>query len=400
MTPSRSSGGLPDPFPRKRGDKRYWVARWYDDRGVRREVESRSYEKAKDKREQRVAGRQPHGTLGGYLHWWVEEHLPRRVAQERLSEQTRIQYAGAIRTHVTPRIGDVPLQQVTIGIVEDLLDRVATEPSPATGRPVSSRRVRAVYETLRSALAAAVRRELLDRNPCEHVETPPRTRREVEPLSRDEARRFVAAASDDPLAALWLVCLANGLRMGEALAISWSRVDLEEGSVQVGPSLTSREGRWILTGGKSQAETMALPGFAAAAFRRQWRLQAEQRMAAGPEWEPATAQRHRQGAVERVVLDDLVFTDEFGGPVAPWVVGNRLAKLCKRAEVRRMTPHELRHNCAALMLAQGATMAEVQLMLRHSSYAITSSTYAHLHDEVRHEWADRMDAALGDDQET
>lgn len=63
--------------------------------------------------------------------------------------------------------------------------------------------VRVVHETLRSTLATAVRRQLPYHNPAELTEAPRRQCREVDPLSRDETRAFVAAAAGaDRLAAL------------------------------------------------------------------------------------------------------------------------------------------------------------------------------------------------------
>lgn len=197
-----------------------------------------------------------------------------------------------------------------------------------------------------------------------------------------------AAASGHPR--VDQVALGCGLRKGEALALRWPDVDLDARAMRVGPSLVRRDRRWLLTRGKGTPVTLALPGFASQALRSHRRAQAEERMAAGPYWHPATVETPAGARL----LDDLVFTTPEGAPIESSAVNTRLHEVCDRAGMRRMSPHELRHQCASLLIAQGATMAEVQLALRHASQAITSSTYAHLHDEVRREWADRMDGLL------
>lgn len=372
---------LPAPF--RRGDGLY-VARWTDQRGQRRQVTSKSWREADAKRDRALAGQSPNTSLAGYLEWWTDTHLARRAAQGRMAETTRVEYRSVIRTHITPRIGDIPLTRVTVGVVEDLLDRAAHEPSPSTGRPLSPRRVGMVYEVLRAALATATRRELIGRNPAELVEPPRREKKRVDVMGRDDARRFVEAARAHRLEALWCVALAAGLRLGEALAITWPRVDLDAGAVEIGPSLSRRDRRWLWTEGKShKVETVALPDFAAQAMRRQRTRQAEERLWAGPAWAPEPD------------LDELVFTTPEGKPLHHWQVSRDLHRVCVAAGVAPMTPHGLRHSCASLLIAQGASMAEVQLLLRHSTQAVTSAIYSHLLPEARREAADRMDAMFG-----
>jgi integrase len=168
-----------------------------------------------------------------------------------------------------------------------------------------------------------------------------------------------------------------GLRIGEALALRWSCVDWDSAQVEVGPSLTRKDRRWIVTGGKSHRTTrMPLPTFALDALRAHRRRQAAEQLAAGPLWQPE--------------LDDLVFTREDGRPLLARSVQRRLDKVCDAAGVPRRSLHGLRHQCAALLIAQGATMAEVQLTLRHATQAMTSSVYASLMPEVAGRNAERM----------
>ena len=55
---------------------------------------------------------------------------------------------------------------------------------------------------------------------------------EIEPLTREEARRILNVAAVKRNGARWSVALALGIRQGEALGLRWSYVDLETGVIR------------------------------------------------------------------------------------------------------------------------------------------------------------------------
>ncbi|MGH9119666.1 MAG: tyrosine-type recombinase/integrase [Acidimicrobiales bacterium] len=56
-----------------------------------------------------------------------------------------------------------------------------------------------------------------------------------------------------------------------------------------------------------------------------------------------------------------------------------------------LTPHELRHTCAALLIAEGADPKAIQAQLRHSSIQITFDVYGHLFPGHLDSVMDRLD---------
>jgi hypothetical protein len=55
--------------------------------------------------------------------------------------------------------------------------------------------------------------------------------------------------------------------------------------------------------------------------------------------------------------------------------------------------HDLRHTCAALLIAQGAHPKAIQVHLGHSSIQVTMDRYGHLFPDALEHLADRLDAA-------
>ena len=54
-------------------------------------------------------------------------------------------------------------------------------------------------------------------------------------------------------------------------------------------------------------------------------------------------------------------------------------RLLDRAGIRRRKPHQLRHSCASMMIADGKTILQVQGQLRHANPEITMRVYSHLY---------------------
>jgi integrase len=93
--------------------------------------------------------------------------------------------------------------------------------------------------------------------------------------------------------------------------------------------------------------------------------------------------------------DGFVFTAAKGGPLRhnnfyQRVFCPALARAGLPAQVRF---HDLRHTCAALLIAQGAHPKAIQAHLGHSSIQVTMDRYGHLFPDALEQLADRLDAA-------
>jgi integrase len=63
------------------------------------------------------------------------------------------------------------------------------------------------------------------------------------------------------------------------------------------------------------------------------------------------------------------------------------------AGLEDLSPHDLRHTAASLLVASGANVKAVQRMLGHASAAMTLDVYSGLFDDDLGALADRMDLA-------
>lgn len=251
------------------------------------------------------------------------------------------------------------------------------------GRVLSARTIQFVHAVLRSGLQHAVREELIGRNVAKLVSPPRAAPAEVVALDPAVARRFLRFAREHWLAALWLILLTTGLRRGEVLGLAWSDVDLDSGTMRVRRTVQKLGDVFVFGEPKSarSRRTLPLPEVCVTALHAHVGITRER--ADGPQ--------------TRVPVQpaDLIFVTRSGRPVDPRSVNRAFGRLLARAGLPHARVHDLRHTCATLLLADGASDRDVMELLGHSSIGITMNTYAHVLDESKRRMASRMDGLFG-----
>jgi integrase len=93
---------------------------------------------------------------------------------------------------------------------------------------------------------------------------------------------------------------------------------------------------------------------------------------------------------------DLVFPNRVGNPQSPQnLVQRAFYPALRRAGLRKIRFHDLRHTCASLLLHNGELITRVQAILGHASPAITLSVYAHILPTKDDGAARRLDQLIG-----
>ena len=367
------------------------------------------------------------GTLVGDERQTVSEFLTRwlqDVARTRVRPRTFVGYQAAIERHISPHLGRVRLAKLA---PQHLQAWMAT----LEAQGVSAGRRRYARVVLRMALNTAIRWRLITMNVATLIDAPRTTTREIRSLNPDEARSLLDACRNHPLDAFVTVALGCGLRLGEALGLQWSDVDLDGGTLQVRravqrfggdasarrPLLAERkrlraalratprtpraaetrtrlrhelhEIRAAFSKVKTSVQvtelksdcsrrTIALPAVVITALRSHRTRQLEARLAAGSRWENG----------------DFVLTSSIGTPLEPRNVTRQFKNLLTAAKLPDMRLHDLRHSCATLLLAQGVNPRVIMETLGHSQVSLTLNTYTHVLPAVQRDAAARINAVL------
>jgi integrase len=342
-------------------------------------------------------------TVKEYLTYWLHQ-----IAEPAVRRTTFASYEPLVRLYLIPGLGRRRLRDLRAPHIRTWLNTVAQtcqccaqgkdakRAEKPGGKPQccakgeccgsvpSDTTVRYLLKLLRAALQAATEEELIERNVARLVKLRVTAGKKIAPLSVQEARRFLAVARTHRLSALWAVALGIGLRRGEALGLKWSDVDLDRGRLTVRRSLQRVDGKLSLhqTKTSTSERTIPLPQPLIRALSEHRRRQLEERFTADAGWED----------------HDLAFCTAHGRPIEPRNINRAFAALLRKANLRTIRMHDLRHSCATMLFAQGVEAATVQRILGHSSITVTTSTYVDVIEQVQHDALSRLDVLFeGDD---
>jgi integrase len=134
-------------------------------------------------------------------------------------------------------IGSKKLVKLTARDVRQMAEALRTKPLSRSTGIISDRAVQYVHATLRAALEQACREELIPRNVAKLVQASVRDAKQHEPYPSEESKQLLIRAERHRLHALWVLLVMLGMRRGETLALRWTDVDLDAGTVAVLGSL-------------------------------------------------------------------------------------------------------------------------------------------------------------------
>jgi len=244
-----------------------------------------------------------------------------------------------LRVHLKPAFGELRLDQIGPAEIDAYKAiKLAAE--------VAHKTINNHLTVLRKMLAVAVEWKRLGTAPSFKWLKPPPP--EFDFLTFEESNRLIAGA-DGEWRTMITVAARTGLRLGELLALSWTDVDLEAGRLFVRRAVA----RGIIgTPKNGRSREVALSQQATAAL-----------------------EAHPRRSL-------LVFSDADGKMLTKGATKAPLANALKRAGLRHIGWHALRHTFASHLVMRGAPIKAVQELLGHSTIEMTMR-YSHLSPDAR-----------------
>jgi integrase len=255
-----------------------------------------------------------------------------------LKPSTLHDYGVTFRLHITPHFGERPLNEIERQEVQDWINTLKL--SPATTAKT--------FRYFRAAMNTAEDLELLEKQPCRKIILPRAEHKAIDFLEPSEIAT-VLEYLDEPDRTFVSLLAYSGMRTGEAQALQWRNIDFKNHAVRIEKSWNVFNG---LDAPKSNASRRAVPllphleGILRDFFKRQG--------------SPAP--------------DAFLFFDGKKAVAVRW----RFKTALKKAGLREVSIHSLRHGFASLLLSRGASVMAVQRFLGHGSAVLTLSVYSHL----------------------
>jgi len=300
-------------------------------------------------------------TVGVFLLSWIDNH------EKRLKPTTAHKYRQLIRLYLIPQLGSVKITDLRPTHIENFYSYYTTNYG-VSGQLLAPSTVAQCGAILKKALKYAVEVEgLMSFNPATRVPLPKGSGKSNNPWSMDELNTFLDVASEHRLYFFFRLSAFTGARRGELLALRWS--DFDGKSIMISKSRLEVAGvafeQLSTKGGSNGQRRVILDSETIDLFNSHRKRQLQERILIGEHWQDG----------------DFVFTQENGLPLDPGTPSHLFGKVIKKAGLRNIRLHDLRHLHATELLRLGEPLHVVAQRLGHRDAMVTATIYAHVSNE-------------------
>jgi integrase len=288
-------------------------------------------------------------TVGEWIPFWLETYKRPVIKVSTLERHYK-----AFSIYINPCFGKMKCSAVTSDMIQlfynDMFSRGLSESS-----------IKKVHFVLRPALARAVRRGLIKRNPCDDVVIPKTAKRESSALTSREQDDFENALPCSVYGDLLRFALYTGLRVGEVSALTWADVDISVRILKVNKTMYRVKGRTLITTPKT-ARSVRLVAMGATAVNilcRRLDVRGD---------------------------NSLIFPSANGTLLNYHNIRRVYKRVLKKAGLPiNFTIHSTRHTYATRLIERGADVKTVSELLGHATVKFTLDIYNHINQRAKHE---------------
>ena len=284
---------------------------------------------------------------------------------------TQLNVRRLLDNHILPLFGSYKLDKLTTPLIQNVVNKLADKTNK--GEEGAFLYYDSLHALNKRILQYGVVMQAIPFNPAREVILPRNTqkakREKVKHFDNDELKSFLKYLDTLDVSryryyyeiTLYKFLLATGCRINEALALSWSDIDLDNAIVHITKTLNYK----LETNSpksKSSLRDIDIDQATVSMLKQYKRRQVQEA------WQI--------GRSETVVFSD--FIHEYPNNRT---LQTRLRTHFKRAKVTNIGFHGFRHTHASLLLNSGIPYKELQHRLGHSTLSMTMDVYSHLSKE-------------------
>ena len=243
---------------------------------------------------------------------------------------------------------------------------------------------------MHSALEKAVSSDLIYKNPMKDIQYPKRIKKEREVLTEEEQKRFIEVAKYTVHGKLYILMLGTGIRLGEALPLTWDDVDFENGLLSINKTVTQVKDpydkdspRWGIGSPKTEKSRRIIPLLPSLVDMLN-EIKAEQ---------ISNKERYKTAYQD----SGLIFCYKTGEGLGERRCIDRLQEILSSIGItrdRKITPHNLRHTFATRGLEKGIDLKVMQELLGHASFSMTADLYTHVLQDKKKDSISKLEDAI------
>lgn len=298
-------------------------------------------------------------------------------------KQTTVAYYENMLKPITQYFQGCMLQEITSFQIQHYLLNCRSEHQKKNQTTISVKYLRHHYGVLRNLFRYAYKHGVIDKNPMEQVEPPRQSHKPVDALTQEQTLAVLQKLSTYPLdfRCLFYLLLTTGLRRGECLGLKWRDIDDTQNVLRVSRAVAYSPKTGLIVGTPKTGN-----GFRTIPLMPKVKslLQA--------------LKQQTQTAYPSTLLDDAFLFPGTNGlftPRNPDAITRRVKRFMKSHGLPDLSPHDLRHSCATLLLMNGADIKSVQRILGHADASTTLNFYVRADFQQMRQATDKYAAAIG-----
>lgn len=234
--------------------------------------------------------------------------------------------------------------------------------------------VRKVHNYCKSCLRDAMNDKLIDRDPAYRVSPIGNKQSKTEEmkfLSEHEVSLLIHSLKDG-LKPQWesrymaLIAIATGMRFSEILGLTWNDIDFDEKTIRIDKTFDHANTREVKTTKTISSKRTIVVDDSTLALISKYKI--------------AVQKKH----------PEFLFIDGAGNFPSNNACNKSLKRACRRAGIKEVTFHSLRHTHCSLLIYKGFNIQYVSKRMGHANTSITFNVYGHVIDEMQQKENNRV----------
>ena len=258
-----------------------------------------------------------------------------------LKRSTLKSYDSILRIHLLPAFGNTPVSEITTKKVDTWFSTLIG----ANQKPLSKKTRNNIINFLSEIFAKAVVWEHCKENPIKPISRSKNEEKQMLFWSLEERDAFLVTAnqSQQPhIFPLFATFLFTGMRVGEVLALQWEDVDLIHHTIHIQRNFVVDR---VTTPKSGKSRYVQICSFLVGVLQQY----------------QSTTQKST----------GLVFSRKDGSHLSNEMLRKPFEKICKKAHIKKIRMHDMRHTFASLALMEGVDVPTVQKWLGHKDIQTT-----------------------------
>ena len=240
----------------------------------------------------------------------------------------------------------------------------------------SKNTIKKFVDQLNQAYKFAQNKGYIIKNPMFDTITPKSNKkpREVRALEIEEQQKLTdylqyVPIQDEPYKNVFLFQMFLGLRIGEALALQTSDINLHKNLISISKTLTTDKNKNVIMGDttKTYAGTREIP--------------IPESLLNSVKSQMILAENHK---------DKLLFVDTKNNYLPPRKANDRLKTITKKLGITGITTHSLRHTYGTRCIEAGMRAVALQRLMGHTDISVTLNTYTSIFNKYKEQELEKV----------